>query len=88
MALFLTWGWPELPCQLRETLMWPGEHGGWGGGAVVWVLPTPSSLHSSLTGLGGRKLNLMGGLHLLLHTEGLERGGTESGAGQCAVVHG
>lgn len=28
MALFLKWGWPELPCQLRETLVWLGEHGG------------------------------------------------------------
>ena len=84
MALFLKWGWPELPCQLSETLVWPGEHGGWEGRRCLGS-PAPSSLCSSLTGLGGRKLSRAGGLHLLLRAAGLERGGAESRAGRGAL---
>lgn len=47
--------------------------------------PVPSSLRSSLTGVGGRKLSRTGGLHLLLHAAGLEKGGSESRAGHGAL---
>lgn len=79
MALFLKW-WPERPAQ-RDPRVALGSMVG-GRGACLGA-PVPSSA-PAWTGLGGRKLSHAGGLHLLLHAAGLERG-AESRAGRGAL---